>query len=425
MHTRRVPLIALLFANAVSMIGNNFAAVAIPWFVLETTGSAARTGVVAVATVLPTVMSAVFGGTVADRVGSKRVSVVADLVSGVTVAMIPLLHHTIGLSFPVLVALVFLGALLDAPGNTARMAIIPDLAEAGGVSLARANGASQAIQSGSMFLGPPIAGACIAWLGSRDVLWLDAASFAISAAVFLALVPTVATEAPAGRRYLDDVREGLAFIRSDRFLVSMLSIGAIANFAGAPLYSVLLPVYARDWRGNATDLGLLLGGVGAGSLIGALAFSSFGTRFPRRRLALSLSFLSAAPVAILALNPPIWLAVAAMAISGFGDGSVNPLVITVIYERVPAALRGRVIGTLLACILAAAPIGMLVIGWSVRPLGIDLVILIVAAILLLVTLLFALAPALRNLDAPEPMESDVPAIDGELIGSTPEYGPAR
>src|SRR3954451_21347009 len=119
----RVPLFALLLANAISMIGNNFSAVAIPWFVLETTGSPARTGVVAFATVLPTVMTAIFGGAFVDRFGNKRVSVVADAISGGTVALIPLLDHTIGLAFWQLVLLVFLGALLDAPGNTARMSI--------------------------------------------------------------------------------------------------------------------------------------------------------------------------------------------------------------------------------------------------------------------------------------------------------------
>lgn len=398
----RVPLVALLAANAVSMVGNNLGAVAVPWFVLETTGSAARTGVVAFATVLPTVAAAVAGGALADRFGNRRVSVVADIVSSVTVALIPLLHETVGLAFWQLVALVFLGALLDAPGNTARMALVPDLAEAGGVPLERANGASQAIQSGSMLLGPLLAGAAIAWIGTSSVLWLDAASFLVSAAVCLAFMPAtrVAGGAARGARYLDDVKEGIAFIRRDRFLVSMLIVGAIANFAGAPLFSVVLPVYARNWHGEATDLGLILGAVGAGSLLGALAFGSVGARFRRRPLVLTLSFVSAAPVAVLALHPPIWIAAAAMALSGFGDGSVNPLMITIIYERVPPALRGRVIGTMLASILAAAPLGMLVMGWAIAPAGIDAVIVLIATILLLVTLLFALAPALRNLDPP-------------------------
>jgi MFS family permease len=117
-------------------------------------------------------------------------------------------------------------------------------------------------------------------------------------------------------------------------------------------------------------------------------------------LAVSFSIASALPVALLALDPAIWLAAGAMAISGLGDGVVNPLVITVIHERVPDELRGRVIGSMLACILAAAPLGMLLAGWAIRPIGVDGVILAIAALLLTVTVLFALVPAFRRLEAP-------------------------
>src|SRR5262245_35966686 len=83
---KRLPIVALLTANAISMVGNNLGIVAIPWFVLETTGSAARTGVIAFATVLPTVIAAILGGALVDRFGNKRISVISDLVSAVTVA---------------------------------------------------------------------------------------------------------------------------------------------------------------------------------------------------------------------------------------------------------------------------------------------------------------------------------------------------
>lgn len=409
--TDRVPIVALLTANAISMVGNNLGVVAVPWFVLETTGSAARTGIVAFATVLPTVLAAILGGALVDRAGNKRISVAADLVSGATVACIPLLHHTVGLEFWQLVLLVFLGALLDAPGNTARMAVVPELAEMGGVPLERANGAAQAIQSSSVLLGPPLAGVLIAWLGASDVLWLNSASFVASAVIVVMMVPGNRQKTVAPGRYLEQVRDGLAFIRGDQFLVALLGIGAIANFAGAPLFSVVLPVYARNLHGNATDLGLILGGIGAGSLLGAIAFGSIGARFARRRLAIALSVAAAVPVAVLALDPPIWLAVAAMVISGFGDGVVNPLVITVIYERVPAALRGRVLGSMLASILAAAPFGMLLVGWAIGPLGINSVILAISALLLFVTVLFALTPALRDLG---PVAGSSPLPSSEL-----------
>lgn len=401
----RGPLHGLMVANAISMIGNNLGTVAIPWFVLETTGSAAKTGITGFAAILPTVLSAILGGALVDRLGKKRISIVADLISCFAVALIPLLYNTVGIAFWQLVALVFLSAMLDAPGNTARMAVVPDVAAMAGVPIERANGIAQAIQSGSVLAGPPLAGLAIAWLGASNVLWLNAGSFLVSAAIIWKVFPPVEAVAETTGRYLDEVREGLRFIGGSRFLVALLSIGAIANFAGAPLFAVILPVYAREVYGEPTDLGWLLGGIGAGSLLGAVAFSTWGARIPKRRVAIGLSFLSAAPVAFLALDPPLWLALVTMAISGFGDGAVNPLIITAIYERVPEAMRGRVIGSMIALILAAAPLGMVIAGVAIGTLSVDAVLLGVACLLLTVTVLISILPAFRELDWPAPEET--------------------
>ena len=121
----RGPLFALFAANAVSMTGNVAALIAIPWFVLETTGSAAKTGVTAFAALLPVVLSGLFGGALVDRLGYRRASILSDLASSGAVAAIPLLHSTIGLEFWQLLVLVFLGGLLDAPGSSARTALLP------------------------------------------------------------------------------------------------------------------------------------------------------------------------------------------------------------------------------------------------------------------------------------------------------------
>src|SRR5947209_3766719 len=95
----RVPIVALFTANAISTVGNVFAFIAIPWFVLQTTGSASKTGLTAFFTILPTVLAAFFGGAVVDRLGFKRTSVIADCASTITIGLIPLLYSTIGLEF--------------------------------------------------------------------------------------------------------------------------------------------------------------------------------------------------------------------------------------------------------------------------------------------------------------------------------------
>ncbi len=120
---------------AISQIGNQLAALAVPWFALQTSGSATRTGLVAAAALLPTALASFLGGAVVDRAGSRRMSIACDLLNGITMAMVPLLYHTVGLGFLPLLAPVFLGALFDSPGNTARMALPPEVAEPAGMRL--------------------------------------------------------------------------------------------------------------------------------------------------------------------------------------------------------------------------------------------------------------------------------------------------
>jgi MFS family permease len=112
--------------------------IAFPWFVLVTTGSAALTGLTALFNILPIVIAGFFGGTLVDRLGYKRMSIVSDIASGLTVIFVPILFALGLLPFWMLLLLVFLSGLLDAPGSTARAALVPELAEAAGMPLERA-----------------------------------------------------------------------------------------------------------------------------------------------------------------------------------------------------------------------------------------------------------------------------------------------
>jgi MFS family permease len=119
---RQVPLYALYTADVVSLAGNAVAQIAIPWYVLTTTGSATLTALVVFFEFLPIVIAAFFGGVVVDRIGFRVSSVAADLASAAAVAAIPLLATTVGIETWQLMALVFVAALVDAPGATARAA---------------------------------------------------------------------------------------------------------------------------------------------------------------------------------------------------------------------------------------------------------------------------------------------------------------
>lgn len=383
-------------------MGNQLTALAIPWFVLATTGSAASTGLVGVAAMLPAVLAAFLGGAVVDRLGPKRTSILADLLSGVAIALIPLLYRSVGLPFAILLLLVFLGALLDTPGVTARLALLPEVATGARVSLERANGAYHSLENLAGVAGPLLAGVLVAALGSTSVLWVDAATFALSAALIARAVPAirVAKEKESGG-YLADVALGWQVLRHDRFLRAMTTAAVALNLLGAPLFAVILPVYGMSIYGSAAALGILLAGFGIGMLAGSLLFSFRGEQLPRRGLLLGGLVLTALPLAALVALPPLPIAVAALGLAGLGSGPINPLVFTVLQERVPADVRGRVFGTIIGTALAAAPLGMAAAGFLVESLGLRPVLMIVAGGFLSVAGYALVAPGFRDLYAPE------------------------
>jgi len=397
---QRLPIVALFAANAISMVGNVLAAIAIPWFVLQTTGSAAQTGITGFFTILPVVLAGLLGGVLIDRLGYRSTSIVADLASCVTVALIPLLHFTIGLEFWQLMVLVFLGGLLDAPGSTARSAMIPDLAALAGMPLERATSMGQVVERGSRLIGAPLAGILIATLGTANVLWLDAASFLISAALVAGAIRSGATKpreaSPA--RYFDEAMDGLRFLSGHRLVLSMIAIVMITNFLDAAFGGVLLPVYINRVFGNALNLGLFMGVMGGGAVVGGIVFGMIGHRLPRYATFVTMFILTSLYSWAFALFLPFSIILIAAAIAGVGAGPLNPIIDTVILERVPADMRGRVLGTIQAGAWVTMPLGMLIAGVLTELLGLQTLLLTLALSYLVTTLSMLFIPVLRELD---------------------------
>jgi predicted MFS family arabinose efflux permease len=322
---RRGPLYALYAADVISLAGNAVAQLAIPWYVLTATGSATLTGLAVFFNFLPAVIAAFFGGVVVDRLGFRVASIVADLASSGAVAAIPLLHATVGIELWQLMALVFVGALLDAPGATARAALLPDAVELAGVAMERASGIRGAIQQGAQLLGAPIGGILVAAAGATAALWIDAASFLVSAALVAFLVPRArAGESEERGRFWAELGEGLKFIRDRRLVRALVAMVLLSNLFEAPGTVVLTVFAAQEYR-SAAALGLMLGVLGGTALAGALAYSAVGHRLPRRRTFLwCFAFV---PVGYLALAtlPSLPVALVALGVMGFAAGPINPL----------------------------------------------------------------------------------------------------
>ncbi len=396
---RRQPLYALYVADSISLVGNAVAQLAIPWYVLVTTGSPALTGLAVFFNFLPAVLAAFFGGVIVDRLGFRTTSVMADLASAAAVAAIPLLHSTVGIELWQLMALVFLGALLDAPGATARQALFPDVVELAGVRMERASGIRGGIQNGSLLIGGPLGGVLVAGVGATTALWLNAASFVVSAAIVAVAVPRARREPdaePSGR-FFAELAEGMRFIWSRRLIRAIVLTVLLTNFLDAP-FPVVMPVLAREAYGSATELGLMYGILGGSGLVGALAYSAIGHRLPRRLV--FVCCFSVLPVMYLALAtlPPFPAALAALAVVGFAAGPLNPLLLTVSSEVVPTRLRGRVFGATRAGAWASIPLGILLGGVAVETLGVAVTLFVIGICYLTVTSYGFFNPAFREMD---------------------------
>lgn len=401
----RVPIIALLAANIISDIGNILTMLAIPWFVLVTTGSASRAGITVAVGAAPFILAGIFGGVIVDRLGYRRASIIADLASGATVLLIPLLYSTVGLEFWQLLVLVFLGALLDLPGLTARHALLPELAERCAVDLERANaGFAIAVRIAGL-VGPPVGGLLIVAVGASNLLWFDAATFAISALLVGLLVPTINATPPSDEevapgRYLQDMREGFAFLKRDGVLLWLVVITALGNLLAEPVYGIILPVYAREVFGNAFDLGVIFAALAAGSLAGNGMYLLIGKRFSRRAIILmgfSVRALSFWPFIFM---PSLWVIVACIFVNALFLEPVNPLTMTIRQERIPAGMRGRVFGASMALGAGMRPLGLFGYGLLLDGAGLETTLLLCAAVNLIVPLAIIAAPGLRDMRRP-------------------------
>ena len=402
----RRPLHGWLTAEALSLTGTRVSMIALPWFVLTTTGSATQTGLVALAEMLPLVLLKVLGGPIIDKVGARRVSITCDLLSVLVIGAIPLLHTAGHLSFPGFLGLVALAGALRGPGDGAKHAMVPALVEHAGVPMERATGLASMVERGASMLGAAFAGGLIAVVGPANALLIDALSFALSAAVLAwstrglgrAAEPT-GTIGETPSRYRQRLREGWDFLRGDRVLLGIAVMVALTNFLDIAWASVLVPVWAQEYGGGAAAIGLLFAVFSGASVLGAMCAAAWGERLPRFKVYLLAFLVTGVPrFVVMAYDVPLLAVLAVAVVGGFASGFINPVLGAVVFERIPPPLVGRVTSLSSAMCFALMPLGGLLGGLLVGGFGLAAAMLACGAAYLLVTMAPAFDPRWREMD---------------------------
>ena len=402
---------AYLSSYALSLLGNSIAGVALPLIVLQATGSALGAGTVAAATAVPAIIAGLLMGVVIDRINRRTSSVVTDLISAAAVAALPIVDAITGLSLGWFILFGIIGAVGDVPGMTAREALLPAVLRRSGDSAERIVGIREGVAGVTILIGPAIAGTLMVLFEGSTVLWITAATSLLAALVTL-LIPhetgvIVADErAPlAAGSVWRPLHEGWLSLLRNRLLLSLTVIGLASIAVLGSLQGLILPVYFTLI--NEPGLfGFVLSALALGTLIGAGVYAALSSRLGRRAWLLLSAAGITGGIALMAALPSPWLVFAGAFLVGLFSGLINSLVGVLTIERIPEALRGRILSTQNALMMVAAPAGILLAGAVAEFAGVGAAAWVVASLWIGALVVILAARSLRTLDSDAPGEEE-------------------
>ncbi|ROR00470.1 MFS transporter [Streptomyces sp. 2132.2] len=355
-------LTAVYVAGAVTALGTQMTMLALPWLVLETTGSATRAGLVFAGQVLPMALLGFAGGEVIQRLGARRTMVISDLARAPVVALIPLLQNLGALNLAVLMAIVVALGTLAVPYHAAQRVLAMELLSPHARSLARANSALAGVTNGSAFVGPALAGALIPLVGTTSVIWLDAASFAFSGLLLLRRVPAGGGGAEGSAAGPRGLWAGVRHLCGDWFLSrAMLSTVVFGLMLRTQMITMPVLAFTR-FEGDARVGGLLIAAYGAGGLVGSVAAYVLAARVAPVRLACTALVCVALPLWTLLVPVPASALVVAVGLSSAAAPLANAPLMGLLSARLPDGFGPKVLQAVVTISTLAGPLGFLAAG---------------------------------------------------------------
>lgn len=410
---KRTPLILILFAALMAGAGNGISIVAFPWLVLQRNGSALDASIVAMAGTLPILVATVIAGAAVDFLGRRRVSMISDALSALSVAAVPVLALVFGadvINVAVLAGLAALGAFFDPAGLTARETMLPEAAGRAGWTLDRANSVYEAVFNLAYIVGPGIGGLLIATLGGINTMYVTAGAFVLSM-IAIGVLRLEGAGRPDSSAMSDGVWagivEGLRFVWNNPVLRTLAFVDLAATGLYMPMESVLFPKYFTD-RNEPAQLGWVLMALSIGGLIGALGYAVMSKYMKRRTVMLTAVLTLGMAMTVIAFLPPLPVILLLCAVVGFVYGPIAPIYNYVMQTRAPQHLRGRVVGVMGSLAYAAGPLGLILAGPLADATGLHVTFLALSLPMLALGVVAVFLPALKELDKPPTADSGTP-----------------
>lgn len=386
--------------QTISRLGDSLYHIALSWWVLEKTGSAAAMGSVLIFSFVPMLIFLLIGGVAVDRFSRSRIMFLSDVFRGLIVGLVALLAFTERLEiWHIYVASILFG-FVSAFFQPAYIAIIPDIMPSEG----RPSANSLTALSGQVtgIVGPAIGAWMVAWGGTASTFLLDGVSFFIGAVCIIPLLRTSSAADHAGRprsHPLAELRAGWSTVTSVPWLWITISLAAFMNLTQSGPYQVGLPFLVKTNLGNDVRiLGWMFSAASLGSVASAL-WLGHQTNLRRRGLISYIGLvIGGLMLAVLGLPLSLPLLLLATFIMMAAVNGFNLIWTNTLQEMVPHEKLGRVSSIDMLGSFVLLPIGYGLAGWAIDALGAPTVFIMGGAITAFLSLLALFHPAIRNLD---------------------------
>jgi MFS family permease len=385
----------LWLGNTVSGCGDQFFLVALPWLILQLTGSGAVLGGIMMVEAIPRAALMLIGGAVTDRVSPRKIMILTAASRTLLVAALAALIWTNHVQVWQLYVLSFFFGVADAFAAPAAQTLLPSLVAP--AQLPAANALSQGTQQLAMLTVPAPAGIIIAAFGVASAFSIDAISFLfIIAALLMLRDPPRAESAVPHANIVHSILEGLRYVKNDVALRTLLLVASVLNFCITGPLSVGLAFLAKSEFGSPTAFGLLVSSVAAGSLVGLLLAAA---RKQRKRgwVLLVVSVVVGICTATIGLLSQMWSLLPILFVMSASAGFLNVHLLAWFQQRVDRAMLGRVMSVLMFASLGLMPLSLAAAGvavqWSLRGMFAG-----AGALVLVVAIVAALQRPVREID---------------------------
>ncbi len=408
---RRRDFRLVYFAATISVVGDRFAFVALPFAVLALGGSLGDVGLIVAAETAARGVFLLFGGVIADRLRRSRVMVAADLLRAVCQASLATLIITDHAGLPLLIGLQALHGAASAFFDPASTGLIAEVVPS--EELQPANAQLSISRGLATTVGPAIAGLLIVWISPGVALAVDAASFVLSAA-FLVLVTTrerPADERDPEQRMLHDLRVGFRELVVRPWLLMIMLASGVSLMAILGTLAVLGPEVALRSLGGADSWGLVISAFGLGSVLGGIV----ALRVPARRqlrAIFAVALVTVPGIALLAVPAPIAVLALAMLAAGIAMTYAATVYEVVLQSWIPPAVMARVASYDWLVTTVLSSIGLVLAGRIAELIGVRETLIASAVVVTVAATVPLASRAVRRADAAhvrsEPVSEDVP-----------------